>query len=120
MDLRARREQEDQTWKFWERINEKPCSQLLPSWLYISGEQNAKSMSATEQRYGFGQFTHVVSMRGKVHTSPYPSSVAALPIAVGDAMRQDLKQHFERIYQWIEQAREYPDCRLLVHCKHGV
>jgi len=118
---RAAKEAENSPLKLWEKINEKPCSEIVPGFLYVAGESNATCMDVTQRRYGFEQFTHVLSLRGTVHRSPFIATVDALPIAVGDANNQNLKQHFDRCYRWIEQAQcSTEPCHMLVHCKHGV
>ena len=117
---KAKKELEDDPIKLWDRINEKPCDEIIPGFLFVSGEANAGYMDVTEKKHGFHTFTHVVSLRGKIHTSVFSYTVAALPVAVGDAHKQDISQHLDTICDFIKQARKYPNAKLLVHCKHGV
>ena len=72
----------------WNRLNQKPCDEILPGFLFVAGECNAGYMDVTERKHGFRHFSHVCSLRGKRHVSVFPHTVAALPIAVGDAHNQ--------------------------------
>eukprot|EP00656_Telonema_subtile_P012838 TRINITY_DN16497_c0_g1_i3.p1 TRINITY_DN16497_c0_g1~~TRINITY_DN16497_c0_g1_i3.p1 ORF type:complete len:179 (+),score=22.43 TRINITY_DN16497_c0_g1_i3:593-1129(+) len=97
----------------WDRVWGTPPDEIIPGFLWLAQERGCLFMD----QLPFDCFTHCVFATNKPH-SPYPSE-NYLCIQLSDDPDTDLRARFEESNQFIEDARNTPNAKVIVHCRMG-
>jgi len=97
----------------WDRMYGTPPDQILPDFMWLSGERGSLMMD----QLPFAGFSHCLFSTNK-RTSPYMAK-NYLCVQLSDEPGTDLRTWFEKSNEFLENARNRPDSKVLVHCRMG-
>lgn len=95
--------------------NKKECSEIIPNFLYLSGQDVSLNIEILNEN----RITHIINAAAEICESSYTDKFKYLNLYLRDQSNEKIECCFYSSYEFIEQARLL-NGRVLVHCVQGI
>lgn len=92
-----------------------PAVQILP-YLWLGAVSHCKDPALLKDL----GITHVLNLAKECGDAKPPSNVHYMFVPLNDSMHQDIRMFLDELFAYIDEARNAPNGRILVHCRGGI